>query len=197
MDILKGKRPDTTVIEDEQITTFLESTWSETPLKRPSFDLITEEILTDRYLNYFGITNEEVDSYLDLFNDSIKQRFSSSSFLRNLLQKARKGDADSMFNLAVLYDGGDAGIKIDKKKASEFYRQACENGSSDAMLIYGRKLLRGDGFDTDKKEAARIYKMFAGKGNIKAMNNYGLMLFYGNGIDQNKEEAAVYFEKVG
>ena len=101
-----------------------------------------------------------------------------------------------MFNLAVLYDQGDVDLKIDvdKKKASEFYRQACENGSSDAMLFYGRKLKNGDGFDTDKKEAAQIYKMFADNGNNKAMN-YGLMLFYGDGITQNKKTAAVYLKK--
>lgn len=130
------------MITDPDIKSFLEKRWSSDPSARPTFDEILEEIIDDRYKNYFGISQSEFDKYMSQFNDDILDRNTSSKLVSELKKKVRSGDSESMFRLALIYDLGESGIKVDKKKAIDLYRMACENNNADAMLVYGKKLMK-------------------------------------------------------
>ncbi|KAK8836980.1 positive regulation of cilium movement [Tritrichomonas musculus] len=192
--VIEGGRPDLSDFHNEDIKLFLETLWSRAPEKRPTFDSVVEELLDEKYQKFFGISDEEVDRYLDIFDDSMKLSSSGSKLLANFRRKAMSGDEDAMFRLAVIYDQGEYGIEVNKEKAAEYFRLACEKGHAEAMLLYGRKLRLGDGVEVDKQKASEIYKEFADEGNLKAMNNYGTMRLLGDGIEVNKEIAAHYLK---
>lgn len=190
LDIINGIRTDLSMITDPDIKSFLEKGWSSDPSARPTFDEILEEIIDDRYKNYFGISQSEFDKYMSQFNDDILDRNTSSKLVSELKKKVRSGDSESMFRLALIYDLGESGIKVDKKKAIDLYRMACENNNADAMLVYGKKLLK-----STKKKLLKFTKKFADMHNMKAMNNFGLMLLYGNGINKNEKLAEKILER--
>lgn len=181
--IIDGERPNTESISDKRIKKFLELCWSDDPSQRPTFDEILEEVLEDHFQNFFKATDEQVEDYLNIFDSEDKMKISSAKLIHNVKKGALAGDPDSLFRLAVMYETGESGTKIDQKKAVEYYKQACEKGSSDAMLIYGRKLLKGQGIPPDKEEAAKVYKKFADdRKNMKAMNNHQFLLIRKNAL---------------
>ncbi|KAK8883665.1 hypothetical protein M9Y10_042762 [Tritrichomonas musculus] len=194
-EIINGTRPNIDSISNIKIRNFLESTWSDDPSARPTFDEILEEVLTEDFQNFFKATDDQVNDYLNLFDEEDKLKISTSKLLSTFKSKASEGDSESLFRLAVMYDTGENGVKIDQSKAVNYYKQACDKDNSDAMLVYGHKLLKGDKIPIDKVEAANLYKKFADMGNMKAMNNYGLMLLTGNGIPPDKALAGSYLKR--
>ena len=48
-DVLKGKRPDLSYIQNEHLKSFISKCWSSDPNERPDFDHIVEELKEERY----------------------------------------------------------------------------------------------------------------------------------------------------
>lgn len=53
----------------------------------------------------------------------------------NMITKAKKGDKDALFSLAVMYDNGYGAIEPNKKRAISLYKKAYENGSIKAKEV--------------------------------------------------------------
>lgn len=70
--VLNGARPDLSMIDDVDIKKFLGKCWSSNPLERPSFLQIVAEIMQDKFKDYFNVNENEVEDYLDMFDDDLK-----------------------------------------------------------------------------------------------------------------------------
>lgn len=85
-----------------------------------------------------------------------------------LLMSVDKGDADAMYNLALLYETE----YKDYKQAEEYYRMAVDKGHVEAMNNLG-VLYKFE--CKDLKQAEKYYRMAVDKGYVGAMNNLGLL----------------------
>lgn len=65
--ITEGKRPDLTIIEDEEVKSFLSKCWSPNPSERPEFSQIVDEIKTRKYLKLMNVNFNDVKEYIQLF----------------------------------------------------------------------------------------------------------------------------------
>ena len=71
-DVINGKRPDTNEM-NEIIRVFLEKCWSKNSEERPTFGQIYSEMMHAEFKEAFGVLDdEEIEDYLDLFDDDIK-----------------------------------------------------------------------------------------------------------------------------
>lgn len=189
-EVQQGKRPDLTYIFDEDIRLFLQKCWSSNPTERPTFNEIVEEILTDRYKQAFSANDEEIEEYLDLYNDD--QNLYSNDYL-NIQKEADQGDIKSMVKFGLMLLKGEKVIS-DSKEAARYLKMASELGDKEAMFHYGMMLHGGEGIPRNKREASRLLKMSADLGESKSMYHYGLILEKGDGVQLNKKEAARYIK---
>ena len=67
-DVTEGKRPDLTIIEDEEAKLFISKCWSSTPSERPEFSEICEELQTEKYFKLMNVNYNDVKGYIQLFN---------------------------------------------------------------------------------------------------------------------------------
>lgn len=65
--ILTCQRPDTSIIENEYVKSFIEKCWSDDPEERPNFDEIARNLSDEQFYSSFGIDKERVKSYLNNF----------------------------------------------------------------------------------------------------------------------------------
>lgn len=70
--VVNKKRPDLSSIKDDEICKFITKCWADDPSVRPDFNEIVEEILKERYRNYFEADQDEIEDYLSLFSVSLK-----------------------------------------------------------------------------------------------------------------------------
>ncbi len=68
------------------------------------------------------------------YNQDLLSSFSKID-LKNMIKKAKEGDRESLFSLAVLYENGFAGVKANRERAIGLYKKAYENGSMKAKNI--------------------------------------------------------------
>lgn len=102
--VKKGERPDLSMISDEDIQSFISRCWHNDPRQRPSFDEVVEEVMQNRYKEYFEANEDEVFAYLNLFEDEIKDpKFDGYYRIRYL---AEKGDSQAMFYYGLLLKDG-------------------------------------------------------------------------------------------
>jgi len=60
------------------------------------------------------------------------------SELKELIQKAKKGDKDALFTLATLYESGFNSVASNQKKAIALYKKAAKLGSQKAKDVLAR-----------------------------------------------------------
>ena len=80
-----------------------------------------------------------------------------------LVKHANSGDAESQYNLAVMYCNG-AGVEQDYTEAARWYRKAAEQGHAHAQHNLGNRYSSGTGVEQDYTEAARWYRKGGGAG---------------------------------
>lgn len=71
-------------------------------------------------------------------------------------QACSNGESEGCFNLAMIYDTGDASVQ-NKAKAVDHYKQACDGGVSLACNNLGILFAEGDGVDKDYLAAANYF----------------------------------------
>ena len=190
--IIEGERPDTTKIGDAEICKFLEKCWSPDQSKRPSFLQIVEELMQERFRNYFNVVedDDDVNEYLDMFDDELKSPLSKDAL--NVKKDADNGNVESMFLYGMMLCKG-IGAPINKKEGIKYYKMAIEKGHQGAMLNYAIMLHDGDGIPVDKKESAKILRMAT---DIpQAVYNLSYQLINGDGIPADKKEGIRLCEK--
>ncbi|KAK8898360.1 hypothetical protein M9Y10_000645 [Tritrichomonas musculus] len=209
MDIKDGKRPDMSVIKDENIKIFLNNCWSSVPNERPKFGEIVEEIQKERYIKAMAVDEDELSQYLKYYDDKTRNSSDMKSPVVPIIKKtntnpknykinAEKGDPEAMFIYAVRLDHGGNGISINKKEAAHYYKMSADKGFHRAMHNYSLLLIHEagkEGFENKEEEAVRYCKMAIDKGFSSAMNSYAYWLSNGlHGIAVDKQAAAQYYK---
>ena len=108
---------------------------------------------------------------------------------------AENGSGWAMFAMARMYEDGDYGLKINRRKAFEWYRRAAEHGEPNAMQKLGETLLSGeDGIVTKSAgEGVRLLRSAAEKGKAVAQMLLGLEYFDGDNVVKDLVEAVRLF----
>lgn len=65
--VIQGKRPDVSIIQDKKIQKFLKKCWSNDPNERPTFSQIVETLCDPIFLKAFNADKSKVIEYLKLF----------------------------------------------------------------------------------------------------------------------------------
>ena len=95
-----------------------------------------------------------------------------------------------------LYQAGwDAFVMQDYGKALEYYQQAADAGSIDALGTIGYMYVMGEGVEQDYAKALEYYQKAADQGNASALYNLGVMYQDGEGVEQDYAKALEYYQK--
>lgn len=112
-----------------------------------------------------------------------------------LLEKAKQGDAEAQYALAVVFDTGD-GLPEDDKKAIEWYRRAAAQGHMHAQHNLGISYANGEGVERNVVQAVLWYRQAAAQGNTNSQYNLGLLHAIGQGpVRRNDGEALRWFRQ--
>jgi uncharacterized protein len=118
----------------------------------------------------------------------------SSPRITALKAKARSGNADSQFELGVLYENGED-VPQDFKQAVIWYRKAAEQGDSDAQYSLGFAYCYGQGIPRDFSQASEWFRKAAEQGHAKAQHLLGVLYRDGDGVPQDYVQAATWTRK--
>ena len=87
--------------------------------------------------------------------------------LQKTLQSARQGNAAAQFNLGLMYDKGQGGVRQDHAEAVKWYRQSAKQGFVLAQYNLGVMYDRGLGVRKDDTQAVKWYRQAAQQGFTK------------------------------
>ena len=128
----------------------------------------------------------------------------------SLLAKAKAGDANAEFQLALRLMNGSGGVQQDTREAMIEFQKAAEKGNAEAQYMLGQIYEDGgmgmavpdsDGSYTNGRVvnfhpvpndfglAAKWYRMAAKQGNALAQNHLGLIYADGRAVPQDYAEA--------
>ena len=93
--------------------------------------------------------------------------------LREWKPLAEQGDAESQYNLGVMYRKA-LGVPKNNKTAVKWYRLAAKQGHAKSQLNLGFMYDKGKGVPKDYKTAMKWWKLAVGHGNASARTNLGL-----------------------
>lgn len=162
--VLKGERPNISIIKDDTIKNFLQKCWSQKPSERSSFLEIVDELMQDKFKKSFGITDqksiEKVNNYLNLFDEDLKSPNSKDAL--DVKKEADKGNVDAIIQYAQMLQTGYGAI-MNKSEALKYFKKAVDLGDHNSMYIYAYCLRHGEGIETNIEEAVKYYKMAADK----------------------------------
>ena len=95
--------------------------------------------------------------------------------VRRFRLAAEQGDANSQFNLGVMYAEGH-GVPRDDAEAVRWYRLAADQGLANAQYILGAMYATGRGVPQDYAEALEWYRLAADQGHATAQTRLGSAL---------------------
>ncbi|MBI1285244.1 MAG: sel1 repeat family protein [Thiobacillus sp.] len=98
---------------------------------------------------------------------------------------AEKGDANSQFNLALMYEQG-IGVSKDDKQALAWYRKSAEQGNSNAQYNLAVLYENGRGGAVDFAKANQWYRKAAVQGDALAIGNLGMLYLRGQGVKADR-----------
>lgn len=98
---------------------------------------------------------------------------------------AEKGDADSQFNIGLMYEQG-IGVGKDEKSALAWYRKSAEQGNSNAQYNLAVLYENGRGGDVDFAQAHQWYRKAVQQGDGLAIGNLGMLYVRGQGVKEDK-----------
>lgn len=101
------------------------------------------------------------------------------------LAAARKGHADSQFNLGLMYEQG-IGIGKDEKEAVVWYGKSAAQGNAAAQFNLGVLYENGRGANADFAKANEWYRRASVQGDALAIGNLGMLYVRGDGVPENK-----------
>jgi TPR repeat protein len=121
--------------------------------------------------------------------------------MKNILKKAREGNAKAQLEVALNYIWGSNGFSINKRQARIWYKRSALNGNPEAMFNLGTMQLNGEGGKTDLPKGIEWLKK---AGNLKKKHIYSevapklLSEIYAHGyygIEKDKKKAD-YWKKI-
>ncbi len=114
------------------------------------------------------------------------------SLRKELLAKAKGGDARAQLELGIDYDNE---RPINSRRAVYWYRKAAGQGNAEAQNLYGECLRNGESVKRSRKDAVVWFRSAAKQGNADGQTNLGYCLFYGEGVKQNQREGLHWYRK--
>lgn len=115
--------------------------------------------------------------------------------IQGLNDKAEKGDAGALYELARLYDIGFEDIPIDSAKSSILYRRAAEMGYNPARNYLGFRYYKGEFLKQNTDSALYWIRLAAENGDITAAANLAYLLTEGEPEIKDEEEALKWLQK--
>ena len=104
------------------------------------------------------------------------------------------GDAESCFDLALLYDKGE-GVGQDHARAAKLYEQACNGGDARGCMYLGLAYSEGEGVPQDHARAAQFYQQACDRGLVGACYNLGLAYSAGEGVPMDRTRAVELYQQ--
>ncbi len=110
------------------------------------------------------------------------------------IEKAKQGDAQSQYDLAVHYASRGAG-QLASNEAVHWLRQAAEQGHVEAQSDLGLLYHRGLGVPRDSAEAAKWMRRAAEQGHAVSQADLGQLYYFGAGVPRDLAKAAEWYRK--
>lgn len=104
----------------------------------------------------------------------------------------KKSELDAIFQRAEEYYYGQNGQSHDTTKALELYRQAAEQGHTEAQYELGA-LLNAPGEHKNCREAVKWLRMAAEQGHQEAQAELGYCYEFGRGVEIDLDEADKWY----
>ena len=125
-----------------------------------------------------------------------EKRFAGCS-LERIMEFAKLGDAEAMFEVGCKYFYGDyyEDIEVNYKEALNWFLKAADKGYAEAAHYIGNMYLDGKGVDKNYGNALLWWQKAEKSGFRKAAHNIGAAYFYGLGVEQNYGEAFERFKE--
>lgn len=114
--------------------------------------------------------------------------------VRQLFEKASKGDAQAQNSLGVMYCNGE-GVRQDYKRARSWFEKAAAQGYAKAQVNLGVMYAKGQGVRQDYARARSWYEKAAAQGNAEAIALLGAMHSNGKSVRQNRAQARKALEE--
>lgn len=110
-------------------------------------------------------------------------------------QKARKGYAPAMVNLAVFYMKGWGGLRQNYGTGLYWLKEAAKQGQPRAYTNLGIMYLRGWGVPQNNEEALNNFRIAADHGETGAMVDVGYMTEAGMGTAKSEAEGVEWYQR--
>jgi TPR repeat protein len=112
-----------------------------------------------------------------------------------LLEHAKKGNPDAMFEVGKYYASGEY-TEQDWQKSLYWYQEAVANNHPRAMLYLGRVLLTGvEGVKADVPRAIQLIEQAASTGEAEAQYQLGQLFEEGQGVEQDLPNAIRWYRE--
>jgi len=113
----------------------------------------------------------------------------------DLLNDAKKGDANAQFSVARSYELGKR-VKSDKKKALEWYTKSAEQGHLEASYRLGLIYYKGiGGYKIDLKQAYKYISKAASGNHKRSQTHLAKMYENGDGVTKNKVLSDYWYDQ--
>ncbi|KGB91877.1 sel1 repeat family protein [Burkholderia cepacia] len=110
------------------------------------------------------------------------------------MAKAKRGDLDGEFSVALMYEHGD-GVERNPAEAAKWYRRAADQGDAASQNNLGTLYETGIGVEQSRAEAVSWYRRAAAQGNGDALCNLGRAYEDGEGAPQDSAEAVRLYRR--
>ena len=110
------------------------------------------------------------------------------------LYECRKGEFDSCASAGYAFDVG-KGVTVDKRRAVELYRKACDGGHVTGCSNLGICYRDGDGVPADAVQAVALFRKACEGGNASGCSALGYQLERGSGVALDTVQAVASYRK--
>ncbi len=127
------------------------------------------------------------------FKDNVTLENKMNDRIKELTEKAKKGDVEAQAELGEIYLQGN-GVKADYKKSMEWSKKAAEKKNYRAMRNIGILYLEGLGVKKDYKKAFDSFSSSVDGGDAQGPRYLGIMSENGLGVKKSLDDAEFYYE---
>ena len=126
---------------------------------------------------------------------SESEKLRNANVVRELRQRADKGDSHAQEALGSAFLYGSLGVTTNMTKAVKWYRKAAEQGSALAQSNLGVCYANGQGVAKDAVEAVKWYRKAAEQNDVVAQFNLGFCYTSGEGVAKDYGEAVKWLTR--
>ena len=132
----------------------------------------------------------------DTWKERMAKKKRSEKKLKKTKENAENGDAGAMYDLGVMYEHGENGLKEVDEEAYKWYKKAANAGNVMGMASAGTYLLNGWGVEENRSEGLIMLVTAANSGSNFACFELGKLYFHGLfGVEVNYASAKHWLEK--